>query len=95
MLRPSKAVNIKWSHVEFASPLVLSKELALRSVHWVRLYLTVDFVGTGTTQRMVVIEPVVGECCIEKQFDAPRTGGVAETAVLSANLLSTVDCWKS
>jgi hypothetical protein len=54
----------------------------------------VDFVGTGTTQRMVVIEPVVGECCIEKQFDAPRTGGVAETVVLSANLLSTVDCWK-
>jgi hypothetical protein len=32
MLRPSKAVNIKWSHVEFASPLVLSKELALGKI---------------------------------------------------------------
>ena len=91
MVRPSKTVNIKWSHVELLH-LWFSKELALRSVPWVRLYRTVVFVGTGTTQPMVVMEPVVGECCIEKQFDAPRTGGVEGTAVLSANLLSTVDC---
>jgi integrase len=94
MLRPSEAVNIKWSHVEFASPLVASMDLNVRSLPWVKLHLTVDIVGTKTTQRIVVIDPVVGEFCIVKMLMRLALVVVQETAVLSASLLSTVDCWR-
>jgi len=95
MLRPSEAVNIKWKHVEFASPLVRPTELALTNLPWIRLHLTMDIVGTKTTQRIVVIEPVVGEFCIVKMLMRLALVVLQETAALSVASLATVEGWKN
>ena len=62
---------------------------------WIRLHLTMDIVGTKTTQRIVVIEPVVGEFCIVKMLMRLALVVLQETAAMSVASLATVEGWKT
>ena len=70
MMRPSEVVNVKWKHIEFASPFSgkSSTGACAESLPWIKIHLSIDIVGTKTTQRMVIIEPVSGEFCVVKMI---------------------------